>query len=574
MRLTFHRCALAAFAAALALAACAPRPAPETWAQPTSAEPQYGGELNIATLYYTLSALSFDPADWTWKSNHDTGAVREQLFAADLSKARSRGGPHPFIADAYLPPDATRGELAESWWWEDDLTLVVRLREGVMWPAVEGLMEQRPLIADDVVFTFEYTAASPKRLLSIIEPFERVEARDDRTVVFRFRYFVSDWQYLFGYGYYSGILPRELSRAEPSDWRTVTGTGPFRITRYIPGHVQTFERNPDYWDVEQVAGADRRLPYLDAMHYRIVQDEATVLSALRTGQLDIVETVRWLMVEPLKSSTPELQWNRWLVPQGTYIALRTDVPPFDDERVRRALNMAVNKREIVEKYYGGNAEMMAFPQHPDFGAVFEPLEEMPENVRELFEYNPEKARALLAEAGVAEGLRVEIEVCSCTGDHLEMLPLILNDWAAVGVRAEIVPREYSVFLSDMSNKQLTSAYMMNTGHVHPVASLRKNFGTGQLWNPSRWSDPVFDEKLSRAQRTRDEAERVAIVRELTREILAKAPYIWLPTRYDYTAWWPWVRNYGGELRAGAVRPGPIYARIWIDHGMKKKMGFE
>jgi peptide/nickel transport system substrate-binding protein len=70
----------------------------------------------------------------------------------------------------------------------------------------------------------------------------------------------------------------------------------------------------------------------------------------------------------------------------------------------------------------------------------------------------------------------------------------------------------------------------------------------------------------------DEAKRQAILRSLTREILDQAPYIWLPTAYVYTAWWPWVRNYGGELRAGAVRPGPIYARLWIDQDTKKKLG--
>ena len=67
-------------------------------------------------------------------------------------------------------------------------------------------------------------------------------------------------------------------------------------------------------------------------------------------------------------------------------------------------------------------------------------------------------------------------------------------------------------------------------------------------------------------------EYQAMLKDMTREILDKAPYIWLPTPYIFTAWWPWVKNYGGELRAGAVRPGPIYARIWIDQDMKKKLG--
>jgi peptide/nickel transport system substrate-binding protein len=82
-------------------------------------EPQYGGTLNVGTVSVTVSALSWDPADWTWKANHDTGMVREQLFAGDLSKSVRSGGEFPFIAEAYLPTEAIRGELAESWEWED-----------------------------------------------------------------------------------------------------------------------------------------------------------------------------------------------------------------------------------------------------------------------------------------------------------------------------------------------------------------------------------------------------------------------------------------------------------------------
>ena len=80
------------------------------------------------------------------------------------------------------------------------------------------------------------------------------------------------------------------------------------------------------------------------------------------------------------------------------------------------------------------------------------------------------------------------------------------------------------------------------------------------------------EAFAEAYATRDEDKRKALVRELTREIVDKAPHIWLPNPYVFTAWWPWVKNYGGELRAGAVRPGPIYARIWVDQELKKKLG--
>ena len=114
---------------------------------------------------------------------------------------------------------------------------------------------------------------------------------------------------------------------------------------------------------------------------------------------------------------------------------------------------------------------------------------------------------------------------------------------------------------------------MNNGHTNPTTTIRKSFIKGQVWNPSQWNDPAYEAKMEEVYRTRDEEKRIGLIRDMTREILDKAPYIWLPTPYIYTAWWPWVKNYGGELRAGAVRPGPIYARIWLDQELKKKMGY-
>jgi peptide/nickel transport system substrate-binding protein len=88
-----------------------------------------------------------------------------------------------------------------------------------------------------------------------------------------------------------------------------------------------------------------------------------------------------------------------------------------------------------------------------------------------------------------------------------------------------------------------------------------------------YSDPAFDKKMETANREPDEDKRKALIRELTREILDKAPHIWMPTAKAYTAWWPWVKNYDGEHTAGAVRPWPIYSRLWIDQDLKKKMGY-
>ncbi len=536
--------------------------------------PRYGGTLEVGTVYVTLSALSFDAQDWNWKLNHDAGQVYEQLFAADLTKSRGRGGKHPFYADAWLPSDAIRGELAESWEWkENPLRVEIRLRKGIMFPEKPGVMKSREFTAEDVVFSYHRLDKSPRKIKGYFDHVAKVEATDRHTVVFTFKDFFAEWDYRFGYGYFSAIYPKEVVDAGAADWKNISGTGPFLLTDFVSGNSNTYTKNPIYWDKDKINGTEYKLPFLDKVVYRTIKDEATFVTALRTGKLDILEAIRWQNVEELKKSAPQLQWSRWLSMAGQFMSMRIDTKPFDDIRVRQALNMAVNKQEIVSAYYNGNAELFGYPMHPDYIGYYESLEAMPDSVKELFTYNPAKAKQLLAEAGYPNGFSFKVQVCSCNPDHMDLLPLVAAYLEKVGVKVEIQPMEYGAFLSAMTSRKLAPGYFINRGHTNPTASIRSSFTTGQQWNPSGWSDPVFDKRMDEVYAERDEGKRQAMLKALTREILEKSPYLWLPTPYIYTAWWPWVRNYNGELRAGAVRPGPIYARIWLDQELKRKMGY-
>jgi peptide/nickel transport system substrate-binding protein len=157
---------------------------------------------------------------------------------------------------------------------------------------------------------------------------------------------------------------------------------------------------------------------------------------------------------------------------------------------------------------------------------------------------------------------------------MDLIPLLESYLAKVGITMKIKPMEYASFLSAMTTRTHTPGYLMGSGHVNPTTTLRKSFVTAQTWNPSMYSDPLLDARVREYHLTRDENKRIEMIREITVEMLDKAPYMWLPTPYNHTAWWPWVKNYGGELRVGAVRPGPIYARIWIDHDLKRELGFD
>jgi len=541
---------------------------------PAPEEPQYGGTLNVGHVGIGIPALSWDPADWNWKQNLDTGMYFEQLFSGDLDKSVRKGGPYPFTLQAYLPADAIRGELAESWEWEDPLTIVVHLRHGVMFPDKPGIMKRRELTADDVVFSFNRQSQSPKMIPTYYDHIDRVFARDDHTVVFEFNEYNAEWNFRFGYGYYSCIIPREFEHVDIKDWRNAVGSGPFQIVDHVDGSTQTYARTSDYWDRESLNEKRYEIPFVDEAVFHTIKDKATRLTALRTGQLDFLESIDWLSVSHLRETTPELKWSRWMGTSGRFIALRCDQEPFDDVRVRRALNMAINQQEIVDHYFGGNAEVYAFPQTPDFAEYYEPLENMPESVQELFSYSPEKAKALLAEAGYPEGFTFVTQLNAGDAIGMDLIPLIVDYLARVGVTMEVQPLEYAAYLSAMTTHTNGPGYFGLSGHTTPTTAIRASFLTGQTWNMAAFSDPEIDVRILEVHRIRDEETRQQEIKTLTADLLDLAPHIWMPIEYQYSAWWPWVKNYNGELRVGAQRPAPVYARIWIDQEMKREMGFE
>jgi len=542
-------------------------------------EPKYGGTLRYLDLGFTLNPLSWDNADWVWKHGNDTGFYMEHLIMGDLQKGPRGTKLYDFHASAWIPPEVQRGELLQSWEVKKNPPRIVfHLRKGVFWQEKPGVMKAREFTAHDIVYSVTRLKNARKAIPLYLDFIDRWEVVDKHTVIMHMKEWCADWDYRMAWGYYDAVQAPEQEKAPggPGKWQNACGTGPYMITDYKEGHSETFTKNPNYWDSETIMGKQYKLPFADRIVMMIIKDESTAITALKTGKIDLHMLINWKYVADIKKSAPQLQWSRRLYTNSYTMVMRMDTKPFDDIRVRRALNMAVNQKEIVDSFYGGNAEIAQYPFPKTFTSVYTPPDKLPPTARDLFTYNPEKARKLLAEAGYPNGFTFKAQVANNSQDGLDLASMVASYLAKIGVKMELEPLDYPSWLSRMTKKTHAPGFFLSTDHGTPFAGTRKNFLSGQPWNPHMMKDPyvdkLWDSTVENPKLTTKQAH--AEMKKLAVYALDQAPAIMLPVPYVYAAWWPWVKNYYGEIRVGAWRTAPILARIWIDQDMKKKMGFE
>jgi peptide/nickel transport system substrate-binding protein len=540
--------------------------------------PQYGGTLTIFEMYPATDPMTWDNADWIWRYGYDTCFYIEHLLVGDLQKGPRGTKQFEFNEMSWFPPQVVRGELAQKWEIKKNPPQIIfHLRKGVMWQEKPGVMKAREFIADDVVYSMERLKNSRRAVPEHIEFIDHWEVVDKYTLVMHMKQWCADWQFRMGWGANAGIQAPEQEKAPggPNRWENACGTGPYMLTEYKDGHSQTYTKNPKYWDSEVIGGRKYQLPFTDKAVIMLVKDEATQIASLRTGKVDLMINMNWKYADELKKNIPQLHWKRCLEGINQSVALRLDKKPFNDIRVRRALNMAINRPEIIKFFYGGNAEMHTYPVPPTFGEIYTPLAKLSPSARELFAYNPEKAKKLLAEAGYPNGFSFKAQIQNNSQTTLDLAALVVGYLAKIGVKMELEPMDYASWLSVMTKKTHPAALFFRNGHGATFDAIRKNLVTGQVWNPSMMSDPYLDKTLKETTENPNLTEKQSneVLKKLVVYAINQVPVIMLPQPYVYVAWWPWVKNYYGERRAGQQFSGPIHARIWIDQEMKKKMGY-
>ncbi len=547
-----------------------------TVVEKTVEKPRYGGTLTMVLMY----VLGFDEVNrnpWYVPLRF----TNEELYSGDWAKGPQGTGESTYYVDLNYELPLLTGELAESWEFKDKDTVIFHIRKGVRFhnkPPVNG----RELTADDVVYSLYRVWHVPTSYHTGGYPwdkhFESVTATDKYTVEVKSKPGMLGrvWAIMT---HLSWIVPREMVEkyGDLADWRNACGTGPFILTDYVPESSATFERNPNYWQKDPLH-PQNQLPYVDGAKYVIIPDTSTRMAAVRTAKVDhqggYGGPVSWEDARSLMKSNPELKYVRYDPGANTGIFFNNvhKTPPYNDVRVRKALHMAINVREIADTFYGGNAEIHGYPAANlvEFKDAYIPLDKLPESIQELYAYKPDKAKQLLAEAGYPNGFKTEIV---CTQPYVDLLSIVKDYWAKIGVELKLDVKEAGVYSSMGFSRTFKHMYVWGVAGF--VGYRMLYVLPGNIWNQGQVDDPKINEAIATMTPTEtfllNPVKKAQILKDITPYILEQAYHINLPGPFYYTFWQPWVKGYSGEIHVGYSDYYQWIKYAWLDLDMKESM---
>jgi peptide/nickel transport system substrate-binding protein len=199
--------------------------------------------------------------------------------------------------------------------------------------------------------------------------------------------------------------------------------------------------------------------------------------------------------------------------------------------------------------------------------AYTPLEELPESTRELFEYNPEKAKQLLDEAGYPGPNRFTFPVLCYSEEQIDILSIVKNDLAKIGVTLNIDVRASAVYTNMRTARTFKGSIIWSYGSVGAYSIIK----CASVQNASGFCDQIIEDintTIWSVQNAGNEAVRAAAGKAYEEFILSKAIALALPYPYKYRVWQPWVKNYHGESMSEGNNPQQF---IWIDRDLKEEM---
>ena len=489
-------------------------------------QPVYGGILALAQR---SDPPTFDPhaTSFSLLTNH------VHLTHNRVIRYKSLAWPEEArYGDLIFFPD-----LAESWDIDDTGTVFTfHLRKGVHWHNREPL-NGRELNSEDVKQAWKRMHEDSSRFAGFYDGLISVETPDQYTVVQTIDRPLASWLYRVADGEAAWITNQEFVDHKGADFGvaqdSLVGTGPFMYDREEPGSRYTYIRNPDYFE--------QPYPYLDEIHWFVIPDPSAQEAAFVSRQIHFYEPRRPQDLERIQKALPDVKVRETtgLANTTSGLMFNMELPKWQDAKVRQAVTYAVNNDRVIQDLYNGRGKYNACIPSALRGYSLEQDE-----LRSLYTYDPERAKALLAEAGYGPG-EFKFEIMTFTGysqDNQDIAVMRQADLQAAGFDVTINPVPVGEGRATVIEGNFDTVQQPHSTGVEPDEMLG-GYVPGGPRNFMRVDDPKVTAWMKDQEVEFDREKRGAILQEFSRYCAEQAlGIIPNPSRMEQQLVQSWVEN--------------------------------
>ena len=422
-------------------------------------------------------------------------------------------------------------DLATSWDISaDGLTYTFHLRDDVVWQKGYG-----KFVAQDVVTSFERVLdpATGSRWQGELSNIASITAPDDVTVVFSLKSPNAAFLHSVS-AFRQGLITNAKAVADAGDdyGREPVGTGAYELAEWVPGVQIVLKANPDFYLGK---------PPIDTATFVVIADESVRMLALQRGEVDIAMNLTNPEIYKTLATNPNISTGEVTTSSAHGININTRMAPFDDVRVRQALYYALDRDLIAEVIWGG----LATPAYSDLAPAY--LGHTTDVPR--YTYDPEKAKALLAEAGYPNGFKTTIYWLNTLSN--ELLGAVRAMWKDIGVDAEARVVDAGTWVATIGSGEAPLIVSLATRADPDV--WYSSFFHSRAFPPGlngTYYDKV-DELIDAGRLESDPAKRAEIYAEIQRHVMADLPYLPLYWPKHAHPYWNYVKGWDGRQQYDA-----------------------
>lgn len=378
-----------------------------------------------------------------------------------------------------------------------------------------------PMTIEDVLYSYKRLSGlnGEMPLSSKFQSVTSIEALDEDTLTFTLS--SHDASFL------STLIEPVVPASYTNQSKKPIGTGPFSFMHYTPGESIVLKRNETYYDINRKAS-------IDEIQFHIMTDESSIVMALKSGDLDIAQV--------LSMSVPALEKNFTITsfPQNMVqiFALNHDVEPFNNIKVRQAINYAIDKDLIINGVVGGYGSKLYTNASPVMSFWFNDLSQ-----NEPYPYNPEKAKELLAEVGLSSGFTTTIKVPSNYQTHIDTAQVLADMLKQVGITLNIELVEWGVWLDTVySGGNYETAIIGLAGKLDPHETFVR-YQSEYAKNFYHLKNDKYDALIADGIRETDLDKRAAIYKQAQQFLTDEAVAIYIMDPHLILASKPSLQGY-------------------------------